>query len=172
MPFTLDGAAYQQAAVYSDPGPSGRAAAYPLDADAEALEYMRRHIDGSPVVLEAVTDQYRWTPRVANYTGLPVVMGWEWHQTQQRQSYASEVRRRMSDVNTMYATSDVDRAMGLLKHYQVEYIYVGPVERLYYPAAGLQKFQALLENKLGVFYESPQVTIYRVLPEASGQSSP
>ena len=167
LPLTLDGAAYQQAAVYSDPGPSGRANAfYPLDADAKALEYMRRRIDGSPVVLEAVTDQYRWTPRVADYTGLPVVMGWEWHQTQQRHRYSLEVHRRFNDVNTMYSTGDVDRALRLLSRYQVEYIYVGAVERLYYPEAGLQKFQALLGNGLEIFYESAEVTIYRVLPEA------
>ena len=172
LPLTLDGAAYQQVALYVDPGPSGHGkepnARYPLSADAEALEYMRQNIGGSPVVLEAVTTQYRWTPRVASYTGLPVVVGWEWHQTQQRNSYTNQVRQRISDVDTIYATADLSEAIQLLERYQVEYVYIGPVERLYYPATGLEKFEALVGKGLAVFFQSPQVTVYQVTSEAIG----
>ena len=176
LPLTLDGAAYQQVAAYVDPGPSGHGiepnAQYLLEADAEALEYMRRNIKGSPVVLEAVTNQYRWTPRVANYTGLPVVMGWEWHQIQQREPYTTRVLQRMADVRTMYGTTDVSEAIRLLQQYQVGYIYVGPVERLYFPATGLDKFERLLGQGLELFFRSDQVTIYRVAPETLGSAHP
>ena len=172
LPLTIDGAAYQQDALYVDPGPLGHGqepnARYPLSADSEALEYMRQNISGSPVVLEAVTSQYRWTPRVANYTGLPVVLGWEWHQTQQRASYSHRVIQRLSDVDTIYATTDLNEVMRLLEQYQVEYVYVGPVERLYYHAAGLEKFESLVGKGLAVFFQSPQVTVYRVIANPAG----
>jgi YYY domain-containing protein len=172
LPLTLDGTAYQQVAIYTDPGPSSISseadARFPLAADATALKYMRRHINGSPVVLEAVTNQYRWTPRVAKYAGLPVVMGWEWHQSQQR---GPDVRQRIRDVNVMYSTVDRRQLERLLERYQVEYIYVGPVERLYYSGAGLRKFDDMVGSRLEVFFQSDPVTVYHVLPRASAQAS-
>ena len=168
LPLTLDGAAYKQTAVYTDPGPSGVSsepnARYPLAADTEALEYMRQHISGSPVVLEAVTDFHRWVPRVAKYTGLPVVMGWEWHQMQQRDQDGSRIRQRMRDVDTMYTTTDRVETARLLDQYEVEYIYIGPVERLYYPGSGLRKFEGMVG--LEVFFRDEDVTVHRVVRDA------
>ena len=169
IPLTLDGAAYQQVALYHDPGPSntGREpdARYFLADDAAALEYMRQNIPGSPVVLEAVTTQYRWTPRVAIYTGLPTVVGWEFHQTQQRAPYRNQVFQRVRDVDLMYRSPDLEPALSLLRKYQVEYIYIGPTERLYHPEEGLRKFDTLLDGNLELFYRNDAVSVYRVLPE-------
>ena len=169
--LTLDGTAFQASAAYHDPGPDddGRSpnAIYPFANDAEALEYLRQNVQGSPVVLEGVTTQYRWTPRVAIYTGLPVVVGWEWHQIQQRGAGGAEpaaVRRRITDVHAMYKTTDTGRLMELLRTYDVSYVYVGPTERLYYPGAGIAKFDALVGTELGAFFTNGAVTIYRVLP--------
>ena len=41
---------------------------------------MEENIQGTPVVLEAQTPEYRWGSRVAIYTGFPTVVGWSWHQ--------------------------------------------------------------------------------------------
>ncbi len=167
--LTLDGTAFQATAAYSDPGPDGRASSpnslYALADDAEALEFMRQNIEGSPVVLEAVTSQYRWTPRVAVYTGLPVVVGWEWHQLQQRGDGGNDpaaVRRRVADVRTMYTTLDTAQLMRLLGDYDVSYMYVGPVERLYFSERGLAKFEALVGTELERFFSDGAVTVYRV----------
>ena len=172
LPLTLDGTAYQQTVEYHDPGPNGRGedpnARYRLADDAEALAFIREHIDGTPVFLEAVTNQYRWTPRVAKYTGLPVVFGWHWHQVQQRGYGGREphaVDRRLADVREMFRTSDLQRFGELLAKYEVEYIYVGPTERLYFPQ-GVGKFERLAGTTLDVAYSNSTVTIYRVLPSA------
>jgi YYY domain-containing protein len=179
-PLTLNGAAYQAGAIYTDPGPSNQGtdpnAQFSLVDDAAALAFMRENITGSPVALEAVTNQYRWTPRVAKYTGLPVVVGWEFHQTQQRNKYQGEVRQRTRDVNRMYTTTSESHFMALIRQYQVAYIYVGPVERLYYsedgiPVEGMGKFDDMLGSELSLFYESPAVRIYQVVESTTGAPS-
>ena len=169
----MDGAAYQQTAVYGDPGPTDRQAddrRYALRDDAEALEFMRQNVSGSPVVLEAATPHaYRWYPRVAKYAGLPVVVGYQWHQLQQRGSWGAEpanVRRRMRDVETMYRTEDIGLFVELLSKYEVEYVWVGPTERTYFPEAGLAKFEAMAGRELEVFFANETVSVYRVAQAA------
>jgi len=39
---------------------------------------------------------------------------------------------------------------------------VGPLERAYYPEAGLRKFEGMAGSSLDIAYSSPQVVIYRV----------
>ncbi len=166
LPLTLNGTAYQQVAVYNDPGPSpGEGGSYPLRYDAQALQYIREHVQGSPVFLEAVTDQYRWTPRVAVYTGLPVVVGWEWHEIQQRGTSdgGANVASRVKDVQTAYNTTDVTQFWSIIRKYGVRYVYVGPTERLYYSPAGIAKFDRLLGQGLDLYYSNAEVKIYRVV---------
>ena len=56
--------------------------------------------------------------------------------------------------------------MRLIRKYNVKYVYVGQVERLYYPSAGLLKFEESLDALEKVF-QNEVVTIYRVRDEAS-----
>ncbi|MCY4582911.1 MAG: DUF2298 domain-containing protein [Chloroflexi bacterium] len=168
--ITLDGRAYQRTAVYGDPAEpdKGRAGAhYALDYDAEAIDFIRENVEGSPVFLEGVTAHaYRWPPRVAKYTGLPVVVGWQWHQIQQRGAGGAEpaaVRTRVYDVRLMYETESEQLFLDLASEYGVEYVYVGPTERVYFPPAGLAKFDAMAGHSLVVFFANQEVTVYRVL---------
>ncbi|MBI3953245.1 MAG: glycosyltransferase family 39 protein [Chloroflexi bacterium] len=155
---SLDGMSFMARAVYTQ-DPKG-----PIDLryDYQALLWMQDHIPGSPVVLEGITPLYRWGNRVAVYTGLPAVIGWDWHQKQQRWLYQREVEARRAAVDRMYSTPDQEQALALLRQYQVQYIYVGQLERNYYPASGLVKFEAMVGLVLEEVYRNPQVTIYRV----------
>jgi YYY domain-containing protein len=177
--LTLDGTAFQQTTVYHDPGPGNRGqeenAKYALAPDAEALECIRQNVPGTAVFLEGATDQYRWTPRVALYTGNPVVVGWEWHQMQQRGAGGAEparVRARIADVRSMYGTTSVSQFTAKLDEYAVEYIYVGPAERLYYPGAGLDKFASMTGDTLDVVFSNGDVTIYKVRTLGEGPAQP
>jgi len=163
LPPTDDGMAYMQAAVYHD-----RGQALPLASDYQALLWMQDEIPGSPVVLEANTGLYKWGSRVSIYTGLPTVIGWDWHQRQQRGDFAPMVQERLTDVQRMYETPQVSELLPLLRKYRVEYIYVGPLERAYYPEAGLRKFRDLVGTVLDLVYDRAGVQIYRVraLPTA------
>jgi uncharacterized membrane protein len=138
---------------------------------------MQDNIPGSPVVLEANTGLYKWGSRVSIYTGLPTVAGWDWHQRQQRGDYAWMVEERVRDVQQMYESPDVNALLPLLRKHHVQYVYVGPLERVYYSEAGLRKFRDLVGSVLDLVYVDPPVAggavdfsqgvqIYRVKQDA------
>ena len=155
---TLDGTAFLDQAVHFE-----RDQPLELKWDQEAIRWLQDNVDGSPVVLEAHAEQYHWTSRIANYTGLPTVLGWPWHQQQQRAPYDFEIRDRASHIKEMYDTTDQSRTEDLLKRYHVRYVVVGELEKIYYGQEGLQKFPALAESGfLSRVFENQGVSIYRV----------
>jgi YYY domain-containing protein len=156
-PLTLDGTEYMRGTVYRD-----REGDIDLEADYQGILWLMNEVQGSPVVLEGHTPTYRWGGRVSVYTGLPSVVGWKWHQEQQRWDYRWAVEQRIQDVNRIYGTASVSEAMLLLERYDVEYVYVGQLERLYYPPGGLAKFEGGMREHLDRVFEGEQVTIYRV----------
>ena len=160
LPLTLDGMAYMRAAEYNDPNGT-----IDLSADYDAIRWLQANVQGSPVVLEGLTPNYRWGGRISIYTGLPSVVGWRWHQEQQRWGYRRAVGERARDVNRIYATRDPSEALDLMRKYNVEYVYLGRLERLYYPAAGLAKFEQDMAHALEQVYSTDQVSIYRLHPQ-------
>jgi len=50
---------------------------------------------------------------------------------------------RAEDIREMYETTDVERALVLLRQYRVKYVVVGDLERIIYAADGLRKFEDL-----------------------------
>jgi YYY domain-containing protein len=166
---TLDGMAYMQRAVYYDGEP------IELKWDYEAINWLLDNVQGSPVIAEGNTEPrglYRWGSRVAIYTGLPTMIGWSWHQRQQRSAMPDQwVSRRLDDVYRLYSDSSIEVAQELLKKYDVRYIYVGDVERIYYPASGLEKFEAMrAQGLLNLVYHNEKVRIYLVLrPAVAGE---
>jgi YYY domain-containing protein len=159
---TLDGTAYMQTALYRD-----RDQDIALDWDRQAMAWLQDHVHGSPVIVEANTPLYRWGNRVAVNTGLPALIGWDWHQRQQRTVLPPDVvDRRLRDVQTIYTDQDPKLVSDLLHGYGVQYVYVGALERLYYDAAGLAKFDAANGLYWNVIYENPGVQIYQVLYDA------
>jgi uncharacterized membrane protein len=136
-----------------------------LAPDLAAIQWLRENIPGSPVIAEANTGLYRWGDRVSINTGLPTIVGWDWHTKQQYSLLdGALIDRRLSDLKTLYNTTDRDLAMQLLRNYDVAYVYVGPLERAVYDANGLAKFNALAEaGQLGLVYDVDGVQIYTVV---------
>ncbi|MBI4492551.1 MAG: glycosyltransferase family 39 protein [Chloroflexi bacterium] len=157
-PPTVDGMAYMERAVYQDAG-----RAIPLVHDAQAITWLLDNVQGSPVIVEAVGPLYHWSSRVSIYTGLPTVLGWDWHQKQQRGDFGYMIDERAQQVKQFFDTPSPDAARQFLTRYGVSYVYVGPLERAYYAPQGLAKFDQMVGSTLEVVYRTPEVTIYRVV---------
>lgn len=135
-----------------------------LDIDAvserEALDWLNGSVSGIPVVLEAHGPSYAEFSRVSMNTGLPTVVGWEYHLVQQSRA-RDDVDTRAADVEELYNTTDMGRAEQLLRKYHVDLVFVGPLERRTYKAAGLGKFdnwaavQRAFANRDVTIYATP-----------------
>jgi YYY domain-containing protein len=154
-PLTLNGYAYLEGTTYSD-----IKGAIDLGSDFEGIKWLRENVKGSPVIVEGITPTYRWGGRVSVHTGLPTVVGWKWHQEQQRWGMKHLVSSRQEDVNTIYSLPTA--AAELIDKYEVEYVYIGELERLYYPNDSLEKLTQGLNGKLSRVFESDSVIILKV----------
>ena len=158
-PLTFDGTAFMADSVHVE----GERRIL-LRNELAGIQWLQDNVQGSPVVLEAHYLQYHWASRISSYTGLPTVLGWPWHQIQQRQAYAAGVGTRARHVKEIYETSDVRRAVKLLETYEVSYVVVGGPERAYYTAEGLDKFpQMVAAGRAELVFTNPDLQIYRIL---------
>ena len=126
-PHSLDGMAFMEQAVYYDQGSS-----FPLAEDARAIRWLQEQVRGTPVIVEAHVPEYRWGARMAIYTGLPTVLGWKHHQSQQRIVSGDPTAVRAIEVSSFYLTTSTEEARSFLERYGVEYVIVGRLERMYY----------------------------------------
>jgi uncharacterized membrane protein len=154
----LDGEAYLDSASHDEAGRRFR-----LRDDAELIRWVRAHLQGTPVILEAQTASYRWGGRISAYTGLPTVLGWSWHARQQRAALTeAPILRRERDVKTIYDTGSPLEALALLARYRVEYVVVGPLERALYRPEGLAKFDGGDGQGWTRVYARGDTALYRV----------
>jgi len=136
VPLTLDGMDYMQTSVYWQDDVN-----MDLEQDYQTIIWMQENIQGSPVIVEGTSSLYQWGNRYSIYTGLPAVIGWDWHQRQQKQILPSNwITDRITEVEAFYNTTDVETAREFLEKYQVKYIIVGQLEHIRYSQEGLAKF--------------------------------
>jgi uncharacterized membrane protein len=153
-PHTLDGAKFM---LGEADDPSGQSPAIYNDEDRRinlaldyaGIQFMQDHVSGSPVIVEGHTEEYRWGSRYAIYTGLPSVIGWSWHTRQQNTLLdGSIIDKRIDEVNDFYNNPDIQAAKKFLNRYKVQYIILSDLERTYYSAEGLAKFQEMVNQGL------------------------
>ena len=145
---TLDGLAYLKD---SDP------------SEYEAIVWLSANVDGVPVILEAVGNDYSNYGRVSELTGFQTVLGWEQHEQIWRGwtmggSDVGTIGRR-DDVSLVYTSKDVDQVKGLISKYDVAYIYIGALERNAYGS----DIGATFADFANIVFENQGVTIYRVM---------
>jgi YYY domain-containing protein len=155
---TNDGMDYMQYAVYNDE--TGTMA---LTYDYQAIQWMRENVKGSPVIVEGSSPEYRWSARFSIYTGLPTVIGWGWHEKQQRGEFEYMVTERENDLTQFYSSPDTSVADDFLRKYQVQYVIVGQLERDYYSQEGIAKFAQMSGHELDLVYQNDQTQIYKVV---------
>jgi YYY domain-containing protein len=159
---TLDGLAYMEDATIAESAEGQPPVEVSLASDRKAIHWMRQNIVGTPVILEAQLSAYRWGARISSATGLPTVLGWTWHQVQQRPGHESTVNARVEDIETIYGSPQAFSSVEpLLERYGVQLIVVGELERAIYADIGLAKFEgAAAEGRLTAVYEKDGMTIY------------
>jgi len=174
-PLTLDGMAYMQGAMRLEGDRYIRdmnndLTYFPLVDDYNLIRWMQENIMGTPVIMEGRgTGEYTWQSRIAIYTGLPSVVGWRFHQTQQRtfDPQPRYVDLRVANVNGFYSTLDIPTAWNILQRYDVSYIVVGNLERAYYLPESLAKFDLMVEQGLlKIVYEQGTTKLYEVQRDA------
>jgi YYY domain-containing protein len=138
---TLDGTAY-----VADHNPD----------DYAAIRWLNENVEGAPVILEATGGSYSYYGRVSSQTGLPTLLGWDFHEVQWRGT-GEEGNKRKPDIETIYGSLDPQAALTLMDKYDIRYVYVGSLERSHYPAAALNKFDYIMD----VVYQQGAVTIYK-----------
>jgi len=157
-PHSLDGMTYMAYSTYSQSGKDMQ-----LAEDYYAIRWMQENVQGSPVIVEANTPEYRWGSRFTINTGLPGVVGWNYHQRQQRGIISNEqVTSRVDQIGAFYNTISRDEALDFLQKYDVSYIVVGQLEQAEYSPAGISKFTAWNGDLWDEVYRQGQTAIYRV----------
>ena len=135
-----------------------------VTGDYDAIRWLNTHVQGIPVIIEAIGDDYSLYGRISVFTGLPTLMGWEGHEYQWRANqfadanFSSDFYQRLTDVSTIYNSPDPHQVLATMARYHAQYLYVGELERLKYDKADLQRFASFMK----IVYHAEGVTIYQV----------
>ncbi|RLT44810.1 MAG: hypothetical protein DWI62_03975 [Chloroflexi bacterium] len=164
-PRTLDGMHFLNDATYQD-----RDQNINLRDDYLAMRWLLQNAAGSPVIVEAHTSEYKLGSRFTMYTGLPGVVGWNWHQRQQRGlGPPNLITDRVEAIDEFFKSPIETTALEFISRYDVRYVIVGDYERAYYPYEGLQKFERMLgTGYLKIAYRNATTTVYEAQKLAAG----
>ena len=138
--------------------------AYREPYEYEALNWIRQSVDSQAVILEATGKPYSFFGRVSSNTGRSTVLGWGNHEALWRDQTWASIMERTEDIRRMYETPDKIRISELFQKYQINYVYVGTLEKAEYQAEGLEAFQKFFPK----VYENAAVTVYAVSDVNSG----
>ena len=129
-----------------------------ITGDYDAIRWLNTHIQGDPVIVEAVGRDYSLYGRISAFTGLPTLMGWQGHEYQWRANQLDETvfDQRVKDVNTTYNSPNPQQVLTMMAHYHAQYLYVGALEKAQYPNANLSRFASFMN----IVYNAEGVTIY------------
>lgn len=128
---------------------------YPTDY--EAILWLRKNINGQPVILEANGDSYTDFARVSANSGLPTVIGWPVHEWLWRGSY-DVAAPRIADAQKLYETADINIAKQLINKYKISLVFIGDLEYQKYPNLAEEKF-----NILGtIIYQNGKTKVYKL----------
>lgn len=140
--------------------------------DRAIIDWFNSEVPGTPIIAEATIGPYRCNgSRISIGAGVPAILGWERHESQQR--YLASLEGRAADVDLLYRSESPDEKRAIIDRYGVEYIVVGDLERAY-PSAnnecsatnprGIETFGSMIGDGLEVAFRSGDSVVYRVTP--------
>jgi uncharacterized membrane protein len=168
LPLTLDGMDYMTRSFHVETAPDrGITREIDLNVDYQLIRWMQENVEGSPVILEGrqPASEYRWNGRFSIMTGLPSVLGWNFHQRQQRTFFPMNewIFQRERNIQQFYATDSIDVAVDIIHHFRVKYIIRSGLEEVHSTVEGLQKLDRMVDQGLlSVSFEVDGGKIYQV----------
>ncbi|GCE49059.1 YYY domain-containing protein [Thermosporothrix hazakensis] len=132
--------------------------------DYEAIRWLNEHVSDDAVIIEALGNSYTEYGRVSVFTGLATPINWPGHEIQWRVKWqgtaarSADFNQRIADMDEIYRNPDKEAVLNIMKRYQAQYIYVGPLELRKFPTDNLQRFASFMQ----VVYSANGVTIYKV----------
>jgi uncharacterized membrane protein len=100
QPHSLNGSDYMQWSAYCD-----NTYFLPMAYDHDAIRWLQDNVDGSPVIVEAHATEYKYGTRYTINTGLPGVMGWNYHQRQERGAVSTDfIWSRVKSIAAFYCS--------------------------------------------------------------------
>ena len=179
LPLTLNGLDYMTQARHYESAPNSDASAWiDLAVDHQLIRWLQENVSGSPVIIEGRRrpSEYQWNGRISTTTGLPSVLGWNFHQRQQRTFHPMPlwVDQREKNIQQFYNTGDIDIAVDIIRHFDIKYIIRSGLEEVHSTAQGLEKFERMVDDGLldrafvtegGIIYEANEEAIFDYLVE-------
>lgn len=126
--------------------------------DYAAAAWLNTHVQGPAVIVEAPGGSYTYHGRMAAMTGLSTLLGWDFHEHQWRGEF-EEPGKRGPVVEQIYKEVKPDAVRPLLEQYDVDFVYVGRLEREKYKLTPpmVEKFKAFMD----LVYEEGDVRIFQ-----------
>lgn len=131
--------------------------------DWNTIEYINNNIEGRPVILEVNGGSYTDYNRISAWTGCPTLLGWQTHEWLWRSTGAFEmpgvIVERGGDIKKIYTGTDTDEVEKLIEYYDIEYIYVGDLEKSDF---GDNLNYSIFEELCDIAFESGGSRLYKV----------
>lgn len=164
---TLNGLDFMRSGVYAWPDYNNQ---IELSYEHAALEWLLDHVRGNATLLESSeVDYYRaWGTRITSSTGLSGLKGMH----EQEQRYPEDVGYRDGLHRELWSTVDIPRTQQIMDELNVDFVYIGQLERFLHPD-GVRKFEQMAaEGLLTPIYQNDRVMIYvapgHFQPDAAG----
>jgi len=129
--------------------------------DASAIAWIEDNLDNG-VIAEAIGGSYTSYARISTHTGLQTVLGWPGHENQWRGSAVPQGSRE-ADIRQLYQTRSWNEAEAILDRYDIDYVYVGSLERSTYQPLIDTKFLASMQ----LVFQQGDVQIFARLDEVN-----
>ena len=96
--------------------------------EAATFHFLNRFVPGTPTLVEAHGPPYQQYARASMNTGLPIVVGWEYHLMQRSQKH-SDIVARARAVELIYTSAERRQVEAALAAYKAAFVLLGQAER-------------------------------------------
>jgi len=155
--FGLEGNQYMLSSIYLY-----KDNAIKLSNTYDAVNWINSNIQGNPIIVENSGELYTWSSAISINTGLPSVLGWDWHEKQQRSLNSYSITIRNKQIEEFYTTSSEQFIKDFLDYYSVELVIFGPVEKLNYPDFD-KRFKFIMKSEVIEIYNNNGYIIFKYL---------